>query len=167
MYQTGDRVVYGNNGICRVEKVDVPDFETFERGKPYYFLRCEADESRIYAPVDTHIPMRALMNQAEAQALLTDLSQLPVQLPSGRDHKTISLHYQKILQQHTPNAMACVIKSIYLRHRGSDGALGRMTSAEEGLLKKTEAQLCLELSAALGVSPEQARERLIAVIREK
>jgi len=68
MFQIGDRIVYGNNGICSVERIDVPDFQTFERGKQYYFLRCEEDNSRIYAPVDTCLPMRKIMTQEEAAA---------------------------------------------------------------------------------------------------
>ena len=160
MFQTGDRVVYGNNGICCIERIDVPDFEVFERGKQYYFLRCEEDGSRIYAPVDTRVAMRAIMTMAEAQALLRNLPELPVRLPASRDHKLVTQHYQKRLQEHTAESLACAVKSIRSR-------TGRMSSAEESLLKKAEAQLCSELAAALIISPADARERLVAAIREK
>ena len=41
MFNPGDYVIYGDSGFCRVEQVAVPDFDTFEKGKPYYFLRSE------------------------------------------------------------------------------------------------------------------------------
>lgn len=167
MFKAGDRVIYGNSGICCVERVDVPDFQTFERGKQYYFLRCEEDDSRIYAPVDTHVAMRALMTADEAEALLQHLPDLPIQLPASRDHKIITQHYQKLLQQHTAESLFCVIKSIHQRHKGADGSIGRMTSAEENVLKKAEHQLCAELAAALSISPADARDRLLAALRAK
>lgn len=167
MFQTGERVVYGNNGICCIERIDAPDFEVFERGKQYYFLRCEEDGSRIYAPVDTRMAMRAIMTHDEAQALLLGLPAMPVRQPASRDHKLVTQHYQKLLQEHTAESLACVIKSIHLRSKGADGVPGRISSAEESILKKTESQLCSELSAALGISPAAARERLIAAIRGK
>lgn len=167
MFQTGDRVVYGNSGICCVERVDVPDFQTFERGKQYYFLRCEEDGSRIYAPVDTRVAMRALMTAAEAEALLQQLPDLPIQLPSSRDHKIITQHYQKLLQQHTAESLFCVVKSIHQRSKGADGSIGRMTSAEESVLKKAEHQLYAELAAALSISPADARNRLLDALRAK
>lgn len=37
MFNPGDYVIYGDSGFCRVEQVAVPDFDTFEKGKPYYF----------------------------------------------------------------------------------------------------------------------------------
>lgn len=167
MFQTGDRIVYGNSGICSVERIDVPDFKTFERGKQYYFLRCEEDNSRIYAPVDTCIPMRKIMTQEEAAALLQSLPAMPVQQPASRDHKLVTQHYQKLLQAHSAEMLFCVVKSIHLRSKGADGVPGRISSAEESILKKVEAQLCSELSAALGISPAAARERLLAAIRGK
>ena len=83
MFNPGDYVIYGDSGFCRVEQVAVPDFDTFEKGKPYYFLRSEADGSRIYTPVDTHQPLRAPVTQAEAEALL---SQLPTMQPLSLIH---------------------------------------------------------------------------------
>lgn len=164
MYQTGDRVVYGNSGICCIERIDVPEFDTFERGKQYYFMRCEEDNSRIYAPVDTRVPMRAVMDSAQAQALLQQLPTLPTTQPPSRDHKLVAQHYQKLMQEHTAESLACTIKSIHLRRKGS---AGRMTSAEESILKKAENQLCAEMAAALSIPPASARDMLLDAIRGK
>ena len=164
MFQTGDLVVYGSNGVCRVERIDAPDFQTFERGKQYYFLRCEEDGSRIYAPVDTRVAMRAIMTRQEALALLERLPTMPVQQPASRDHKLVTQHYQKLLQDHAAETLFCVVKSIHLRGKS---ATGRISMAEESILKKAESQLCSELAAALSISPAEARERLLSAIRGK
>lgn len=89
MFNPGDYVIYGDSGFCRVEQVAVPDFDTFEKGKPYYFLRSEADGSRIYTPVDTHQPLRAPVTQAEAEALLSQLPTMQPCPPNTHDRKTV------------------------------------------------------------------------------
>ena len=164
MYQTGDRVIYGSNGICTVESVGVPDFETFEQGKLYYFLRLESDGSRIYAPVDTTLPIRLLTGRQEALALLQSLPQLPVYLPASRDRKAVTAHYQQLMRAHTLQALACTVKSIYAQGKGMPG---RLPALEEGLLKKAENQLYSELAAALELSLEEVRKQLLAAIRGK
>ena len=63
MFNPGDYVIYGDSGFFRVEQVAVPDFDTFEKGKLYYFLRSEVDGTRIYTSVDTHQPLRAPVTQ--------------------------------------------------------------------------------------------------------
>ena len=46
MFEIGDYVIYGDSGLCQVEQIGVPDFDTFGSGKAYYFLRSQEDGSR-------------------------------------------------------------------------------------------------------------------------
>ena len=155
MYQPGEYVVYGDNGLCLVEQVGVPSFNSDKR--EYYFLRAADDGSRIYVPLDTHMPLRTPMTAPEAEDFLTKLSDLPVAFPARRDRKSVLAHYQEMLRPHTAQALAQVIKSIRLYHRTSPG---RMSGAEEALLKRARQQLCGELAGALQISNEEAQERL-------
>ena len=38
MYQVGDLIVYGNTGVCRVEKIGKPDMAGVPEGIDYYTL---------------------------------------------------------------------------------------------------------------------------------
>ena len=160
MFQQGEFVMYGDSGLCLVEKVGEPDFSMSERGKQYYFLRVQADGGRIYVPTDTRMPLRPPITRQEAEALLTSLGDLPVAQPDSRDHKVILQFYQSLLRPHTSRAVAQTVKSMRFRHAGP----GRMNSAEEALLKRAENQLCGELACALESSPEDARNRLSAAL---
>lgn len=162
MFQAGDYVIYGDSGLCQVEQIGVPDFDTFGSGKAYYFLRSQEDGSRIYTPVDTRMPLRAPITREEAEALLSSLPQLDVKTPTGRDRKSIQQHYQELLRPHTCVSLAVTVKSIYARHHGVPG---RMSGAEESVLKKSEHQLCAELAAALSLSYDDARELLMKALR--
>lgn len=157
MFNCGDYVMYGDAGLCRVERVAVPDFDTFDNGKRYYFLHSEADGSRIYTPVDTHQPLRAPITHEEAEALLMEIRQMSVSLPAARDRKNVQQHYRNLLQPHTCQALACTIKSILTQHHGS---LARISGVEQEMLKKAETLLCSELAHALEISPDEVKARL-------
>ncbi len=49
-FQTGDHVVYKNNGVCLVE--DIRPLSFGEREKEYYILRPLNREGTVYVPVD-------------------------------------------------------------------------------------------------------------------
>lgn len=161
MYQTGDYVMYADNGLCRIEQIGVPSFNAGGSDQMYYFLRVSGDGSRIYVPTDTHMPLRAPMTAREAEDFLDQLSGLPVSLPERRDRKTVLAHYQEVLRPHTAQALAQTAKSIRWQHRN---APSRMSGAEENLLKRAEQQLCSELAQALRLSQEEAARRLAAAL---
>ena len=157
MYQAGEYVVYAGSGLCLVEQVGVPDFNAGEQDRTYYFLRTTTDKSRIYVPTDTQLPLRPPMTAQEAEAFLSRAGEIPVSLPVRRDRKTVVQHYQNMLSGHTKEGLAQAIKSIRFAHRG---AAGRMSGAEESVLRRAERQLCSELSGVLNISMEDAGERL-------
>lgn len=157
MYQAGEYVVYAGSGLCLVEQVGVPDFNAGEQDRTYYFLRTTTDKSRIYVPTDTQLPLRPPMTAQEAEAFLSRAGEIPVSLPVRRDRKTVVQHYQNMLSGHTKEGLAQAIKSIRFAHRA---AAGRMSGAEENVLRRAERQLCSELSGVLNISMEDAGERL-------
>ena len=68
MFQAGDYVMYGGNGLCLIESIGVPSFQPSKGSPDYYFLRKADDNSRIYVPVDTPLPIRCPMAQEEAES---------------------------------------------------------------------------------------------------
>ena len=159
MYQPGDFVVYADSGLCQVEQIGVPSFNKGDSMQEYYFLRVASDNSRIYVPTDTHMPLRPPMTAQEAESFLSRLPHISISLPKRRDRKTVLAHYQSLLRPHTAEVLAQAAKSIRWQHRSKPG---RMSGAEESLLKRAEKQLCGELAKALGISQEDANSRLQA-----
>ena len=52
------------------------------------------------------------------------------------------------------------MKSIYAKHLTDSGTLGRLSSMEEQILRRSEQALCEELALALGLSEESVRARI-------
>ena len=71
MFQTGELVVYGATGVCRVEEIVGLDQPGRDRGRKYYLLKPLWQDGVIYAPVDSaKVPMRPVMSREEAEALI-------------------------------------------------------------------------------------------------
>ena len=81
--------MYGGNGLCLIESIGVPSFQPSKGSPDYYFLRKADDNSRIYVPVDTPLPIRCPMTQEEAESLLSALRLQKAEIPVKHDQKTI------------------------------------------------------------------------------
>lgn len=160
MYSVGSYVVYGEDGVCKIEKIAVPDFKGREEGMPYYFLRPVYYSGMIYAPLDTRVPMRPALTGEEALQLIDDMPEIVGEINDSRDQRLLNDFYKKMLQPHTSLALVQTIKSIYEKRKNGAG-MRKLNATEERYLKNAEAQLYQELAFALQISPEDV-ERYIA-----
>ena len=72
MFEKGGYIVYGTTGVCLVEEITGMKMKGASGEKLYYVLRpCFQKGNTIFTPVDnSKIAMRAVMNKAEAEALV-------------------------------------------------------------------------------------------------
>lgn len=159
MFQTGDYVVYSGNGLCLIESIGVPSFQPSKGSPDYYFLRKTDDDSRIYVPVDTPLPIRCPMTQEEAESLLSALRLQKAEIPAKHDQKTIIKLCKDTLRSQTAQATASVIQLLHALH-----PTGKMSGEEEMILKKAESRLCGELAYALQITPKEAGSKLRAAL---
>lgn len=52
MYSEGEYVIYGMNGVCRVNGITTLDFDDVPKDLEYYVLFSENNGGKIYVPVD-------------------------------------------------------------------------------------------------------------------
>ena len=69
MYTVGDKIIYGENGVCTVEKI-APLEMSGASEKLYYYLTPYTGSGTYFAPVDSGAYMRPVMSRAEAEAAL-------------------------------------------------------------------------------------------------
>ena len=72
MFKVGEYVVYGMNGVCRVEEVGPMSLSGVDNDRLYYtLLPLYTKGSRVYTPVDNEkVVMRRVITKAEACALI-------------------------------------------------------------------------------------------------
>ena len=58
MYAAGELVVYGGEGVCRVEGVGAPSLPGMDKTRLYYTLSPLYRSGQVMTPVDTQVLMR-------------------------------------------------------------------------------------------------------------
>ena len=67
MYEIGDKIIYGENGVCVVERIAPLEISGASKDKLYYHLRPFTGSGTYFTPVDSGAFMRPVMSRDEAE----------------------------------------------------------------------------------------------------
>ena len=70
MFSVGDKIIYGENGVCTVDKIAALPMSGVPRDKMYYHLSPLVGSGVYFAPVDSAVFMRPVLSRDEAEALI-------------------------------------------------------------------------------------------------
>ncbi len=152
MFQPGQLVVYGGEGVCRVVDVGIPDLSGMKTTRTYYTLCPVGRNVTVYVPTDKTDALRPVMTADQAKALIRrmpEIDPLPVSHTGPfmqRDSYEHALHYHK---QHPSDA----------RQRQP----GRI---DEEYRKRAENILYSEFSAALGIPFEDVPAYICKAVQD-
>lgn len=167
MFETGDYVVYGHTGICRVMGTTTMDMVGIPKDKLYYILCPNGEtEGKIYTPVENpKVMIRKTMSAEEAEALLESIpgiEALEIENEKLREEK-----YRECLKSGECREMIRIIKTIYLRKKDRISKGKKVTATDERYLKMAEESLYSELSMLLGVPKGKMESYITARIRKQ
>ena len=169
MFQTGDYIIYGTRGVCRVKNIGTLDFSG-TKGRLYYTLSpCYMEGSTVYTPVDaTGIVMRPVMTREEALALIDEIPQ--IEELWIKDEKSREYAYKEAIRGCDNRELVRIIKTIYNRGRSRMEAGKKVTVADNKYFKIAEENLYGELAVSLDLTKEEAKQfvmdRVKAVIQK-
>lgn len=164
MYEKGEYVVYGQNGICLVQDVVQLQMSGAEKSRLYYVLIPEVNSSNtIYIPVDNEkLVIRRVLSVQEAEALRKEIPQMePLEVTA---EKLREVEYKAALRSCDCRQWARLIKTLYLRRQERLSQGKRMTATDERYLRQTEECLYQELAMVLGEEKKELQEKLAAQI---
>ena len=72
MFAAGDLVVYGGEGVCRVESIGPSGMDYDRIGRLYYHLAPLYRSGTVLTPVDTAVLMRPVMSREAALGIARD-----------------------------------------------------------------------------------------------
>ena len=160
MFQVGECIVYGINGICRVESVCRSPYDQTDM-RTYYLLVPVNNpmSSTIYTPVDNvRVPMRRLMTADEVSALIAAMPETPLlEVPLEKQRREI---YRTTIGTLCPTGYVQVMKTVQKRREELAAAHKHfpVTDLEYGRLAKH--LLYSECALVLGI-PEDGVEAYI------
>ena len=152
MYQTGELVVYGTTGVCRVEQVTQPEGPGKNSGKQYYLLKPLQQDGIIYTPVEEgKVPIRPIMSAAEAEALIDLIPSIQAEAVYAPTLQALSQHYQAVLRTSDCEAVLRLTMSIYRKQQAALEKNRRLGMVDERYMKQAERLVHGELAAALDI----------------
>lgn len=149
MFTAGELVVYGGEGVCRVEKIGPSAIPGADKTKLYYTLLPLYRTGQVLTPVDTRVLMRPVLSREEAQLLVEQLAQRELPQGPGNNPRAQKEYYQAEVTSYDCGRLTDLIrllscKRAHALHQGKKP--GQM---DERYLKRAEDQLYGELGAAL------------------
>ena len=157
MFEKGEYIIYGSNGVCEVQDYISPGSEN---SRVYYVLApMRSKGSTIFSPVDNQkVLMRKVMTKEEAKEFLREIPEYEDM--EIRESRTQEQQYREVLQSCSSTDSLCLLKALYTRKRKREAAGRRITAVDEKYLSLTRDRIVNELSVALDMDVEAA-DRLL------
>jgi len=162
MYSIGDKIIYGENGVCTVEKIEPLSMSGAPKDKLYYYLSPLVGSGTYFAPVDTGIFMRSVMSRDEAEALIDAMPGIAPAVCNDNRFNHVDAFYKELFRQHSCEALVAIVKG--LRQRMEERKT--KSSRAEATMKRAKDMLHGELSVALDMDFGEVEEYIRARLGE-
>ena len=149
MFAAGDLVVYGGEGVCRVESVGTPDTSGYDKTKTYYTLAPLYRSGQVMTPVDTCVLMRPVMTAQDAAGFLAALPALAAEEPQGQSQRAAREHYHAVVTSYDCGRMAAMIKYVSRRRRWAQKHGRKVSQLDERYLRRRRWALTGRMSAPI------------------
>lgn len=166
MFQPGELIIYGGEGVCRVEAVGPLALPDMKSDKLYYTLQPLYRTGTVFAPVEGKVFMRPVIGRAEAEALVRSIPQIREATVEGRGMRLAGEYYQRMLGSHDCTDLVQLIKTIYARQQTAHAAGRKGGQVDERYRKRAEETLYGELAVALDIPREQVEEYIRRTLEE-
>ncbi len=156
--QVNDYVMYGTQGICKVEDVVHPDFAPDKKMKYFVLSPVENASTKAYVPVSiADERCRPVMSKQEAAELIVHFDDMEVMdIQNDREREII---YRKTIEDGRLTELVGMLKNIYSRNKVRKENGKKITAVDEKYFKIADENLCRELAFALDISNDEVREQ--------
>lgn len=161
MFNKGDRIFYGQTGVCIVEDVSEKVL-TKNHKRLYYTLRPLYQQNNlIYAPVESdNVFMREIVSETEVKKLIQKVPELYEKVLNGEE----KADYQYYIDSHSCEELLELAVMIYSKKQAAKRMKKKTGFIDEKYLKRAEELLFGELAAVLDIAPAEVPEILFAKI---
>ncbi len=151
MFNIGDYIVYGGEGVCRVETIGPVPVAHMDQTKPYYTLTPMYHSGIIYAPTDARVPMRPMLTGEQARELIRSIPDMPAERKLPNDPKQVLAEYKAYLHTYDCAKLLRLIRMIYAK-REEAALRGRgYGQTDDRYYKRAKELLYGELALALDI----------------
>ncbi len=166
MFEINEYVIYGSEGVCRVEDIGHPDISGLDKAKEYYTLMPVFRSGKIYTPTDSAIHMRRVISRSGAQELIDSIKEISFDLDVPKDIKQANLFYRDLIRSYECKKLISVIKYVFNKQREFSSIKKNMPAVDLKFLKIAEDMLYSEFGFALNIEPKDVKNYIIKCCEE-
>lgn len=164
VYQTGDLILYGSTGVCRVTEVVSKRLSRTEPEKLYYILVPLYQAGTITTPVEGgKVFTRPVITREEALALIDGIPGIQVEAYHNQNLQQLENHYKKAMESHDCLDLLRLTMSTYRKKKEREEAKLKFGAVDRRYMERAENLLYGELAVALDI----AREAVQTFISER
>ena len=158
MFKVGDKIVYGESGVCTVEKIEPLNMEGANKDKLYYQLSPLIGSSTLFVPVDTGVYMRHVMSRDEAEALIDAIPGIEPAICNDSRFNHVDAFYRELFKRHTCETLVSIVKGLRTRLAEKKSR----SSRAEATMRRARDILHGELAVALDMDVEEVEGYIIS-----
>lgn len=157
MFKIGDTVVYGAQGICKIDSVET---KLIGRQKQdYYVLKPIFNQNTsVFVPVDNEAltaKMLSALTKSQINGLAKKVTDIDVIKASDENQKREL--YKSILSSSNRERLVSLIKTIRFERDTRREAGKKLNISDEQTLRKAESLLYNEIAFVFSVEPDEAK----------
>lgn len=158
MFNIGEYIVYGVNGVCRVEEIGPMSLNGVESDKVYYtLLPLYTRGSRVFTPVDNQkVVMRPVISKQEACQLIDDMQSIDeIEVV---DDKHRELAYKEAVKSCDCRELIRIINTALKRKEERLAQGKKMSACDERYLKQALDTLYGEFAISLKIEKGEVQD---------
>lgn len=164
MYQIGQMIIYGGEGVCRVEAVGPLEMRGVQKDVDYYTLAPLYRTGTIFTPVDTNVFTRPVMTREEAEHLIARIPEIPAEVYENSNPRLLTEHYQVYLKSYDCTELVRLIRAIYAKKQNAAGKGRHLGQVDERSMKRAKEMLHGELAVALDIPVDEVERSIIQAL---
>ncbi|MBC8630866.1 CarD family transcriptional regulator [[Eubacterium] tenue] len=166
MYKIGEYIIYGNDGVCKVEDVGVLNISGINKKRIYYTLKPLYENGKIFTPIDTSVFMRSLINYEEVQQLIESIPYIKDKKCNEKNSRLLQIYYKNLLQTHECSDLLTLIAGIYEKKDKAMKNGKKLGQIDNRFMKVAEGLINDEFSVVLGIPREEVADYIKEKIQE-
>lgn len=164
MYEKGDLIIYGNQGVCKIESVGKLDLASSLNGKDYYTLVPVFKEGRTYTPTDTTVHMRPLITFKAVHQLISRISSIKEDKLENQTVQQLTSYYKTHIDEYSCKDLIQVLCSVKMKQEKKAAQGKRLGQIDTRYKKEAEDLLYEEFAIVLGIDKEEVNEYITSNI---
>ena len=151
MYSVGEKIIYGENGVCTVAAIAPLPMTGAAQDKLYYHLTPYVGSGTYFAPVDSNAYMRNVMSREEALAFIDSMPGIAPAVCNDSRFNHVDAFYKELFRLHSCEVLVAIIKGLSQRMQERK----TKSSRAEATMRRARDMLHGELSVALGIGLQE------------